>query len=207
MGVVVWPMVELEADDGLASAARIANEDERVEQVCIWANDKDLAQCVIGNRVVQVDRRAKEIRDAAGGAREVRGRAGADSRPAGAGGGRAGRLPRDRRHRQGHGRPAAQPARADRGVSRQRPGSGPRAGACCSSASPRSEPTRRCFTTSMISGGGDPRRVSRPGRRAWEINGCRTEWWRRPARPARAPSDAARCEAWSLQAECPLPAG
>jgi 5'-3' exonuclease len=66
MGVAVWPMVELEADDGLASAARIAAEDERVEQVCIWANDKDLAQCVQGNRVVQVDRRAKEIRDAAG---------------------------------------------------------------------------------------------------------------------------------------------
>ena len=64
MGVAVWPMVELEADDALASAARIAAEDERVEQVCIWANDKDLAQCVRGNRVVQVDRRAKEIRDA-----------------------------------------------------------------------------------------------------------------------------------------------
>jgi 5'-3' exonuclease len=66
MGVAVWPMVELEADDGLASAARIAAEDERVEQVCIWANDKDLAQCVEGTRVVQVDRRAKEIRDADG---------------------------------------------------------------------------------------------------------------------------------------------
>ena len=66
MGVAVWPMVELEADDGLASAARIAAEDERVEQVCIWANDKDLAQCVRENRVVQVDRRAKEIRDADG---------------------------------------------------------------------------------------------------------------------------------------------
>jgi 5'-3' exonuclease len=64
MGVAVWPMVELEADDGLASAARIAALDERVEQVCIWANDKDLAQCVRGSRVVQVDRRAKEIRDA-----------------------------------------------------------------------------------------------------------------------------------------------
>ena len=64
MGVAVWPMVELEADDALASAARIAAEDERVEQVCIWANDKDLAQCVQGNRVVQVDRKAKEIRDA-----------------------------------------------------------------------------------------------------------------------------------------------
>ncbi len=66
MGVAVWPMVELEADDALASAARIAAEDERVEQVCIWANDKDLAQCVREERVVQVDRKAKVIRDAEG---------------------------------------------------------------------------------------------------------------------------------------------
>ncbi|HYC33016.1 MAG TPA: 5'-3' exonuclease H3TH domain-containing protein [Gemmatimonadales bacterium] len=64
MGVVVWPMVELEADDALASAAHLAAGDERVEQVCIWANDKDLAQCVRGARVVQVDRRAKAVRDA-----------------------------------------------------------------------------------------------------------------------------------------------
>ena len=61
MGVAVWPMVELEADDALASAARLAAADERVEKVCIWANDKDLAQCVEGDRVVQVDRRNKEI--------------------------------------------------------------------------------------------------------------------------------------------------
>ncbi len=66
MGVAVWAMVELEADDALASAARLAGEDERVERVCIWANDKDLAQCVRGDRVVQVDRRSKEIRDAEG---------------------------------------------------------------------------------------------------------------------------------------------
>jgi 5'-3' exonuclease len=66
MGVAVWPMVELEADDALASAARLASEDERVEQVCIWANDKDLAQCVRDNRVVQVDRRGKQVRDAEG---------------------------------------------------------------------------------------------------------------------------------------------
>jgi 5'-3' exonuclease len=66
MGVAVWPMVELEADDALASAARIAADDERVDQVCVWANDKDLAQCVRNQRVVQVDRRAKEIRDAEG---------------------------------------------------------------------------------------------------------------------------------------------
>jgi 5'-3' exonuclease len=66
MGVAVWPMVELEADDALASAARLAGADERVEKVCIWANDKDLAQCVQGDRVVQVDRRGREIRDAEG---------------------------------------------------------------------------------------------------------------------------------------------
>ena len=66
MGVVVWPMIELEADDALASAARLAAEDERVEKVCIWANDKDLAQCVRGERVVQMDRRGMEIRDAEG---------------------------------------------------------------------------------------------------------------------------------------------
>lgn len=66
MGVAVWPMVELEADDGLASAARIASGDARVQKVSIWTPDKDLAQCVAGDRVVQVDRRTKEIRDAAG---------------------------------------------------------------------------------------------------------------------------------------------
>ena len=66
MGVVVWPMVELEADDALASASRIAAADKSVDKVCIWTPDKDLAQCVVGDRVVQVDRRAKAIRDAAG---------------------------------------------------------------------------------------------------------------------------------------------
>ena len=65
MGVAVWPMVELEADDALASAAHLAALDPRVEKVCIWANDKDLAQCVRGDRVVQVDRKAKTIRDEA----------------------------------------------------------------------------------------------------------------------------------------------
>jgi 5'-3' exonuclease len=65
MGVAVWPMVELEADDGLASAARIAAADEDVHKVCIWTPDKDLAQCVRGDRVVQVDRKGLRIRDAA----------------------------------------------------------------------------------------------------------------------------------------------
>jgi 5'-3' exonuclease len=66
MGVAVWPMVELEADDALASAARAAAEDDAVKQVCIWTPDKDLAQCVRGNRVVQVLRKAKKILDAEG---------------------------------------------------------------------------------------------------------------------------------------------
>lgn len=66
MGVAVWPMVELEADDGLASAARLAAEDPRVEKVCIWANDKDLAQCVRGDRVVQIIRKGMQIRNADG---------------------------------------------------------------------------------------------------------------------------------------------
>ena len=65
MGVAVWPMVELEADDALASAAHLASADLSVEKVCIWTPDKDLAQCVVGERVVQMDRRASEIRDAA----------------------------------------------------------------------------------------------------------------------------------------------
>jgi 5'-3' exonuclease len=65
MGVAVWPMVELEADDGLASAARIAAADARVRQVCIWTPDKDLAQCVQDARVVQVHRKSNQILDAA----------------------------------------------------------------------------------------------------------------------------------------------
>jgi 5'-3' exonuclease len=64
MGVAVWPMVELEADDALASAAHLAAADERVQKVCIWTPDKDLAQCVQGDRVVQMDRKANQMRDA-----------------------------------------------------------------------------------------------------------------------------------------------
>jgi 5'-3' exonuclease len=66
MGVAVWPMIELEADDALASAAYLASLDETVEKVCIWTPDKDLGQCVRGDRVVQVDRRGKRILDAKG---------------------------------------------------------------------------------------------------------------------------------------------
>ena len=62
LGIAVWAMEELEADDALATAARIAGDDPRVRQVRIWTPDKDLAQCVRGDRVVQVDRKAKAVR-------------------------------------------------------------------------------------------------------------------------------------------------
>src|SRR5690606_18449505 len=64
LGIAVWPMTELEADDALASAAHLAAQDARVQKVCIWTTDKDLAQCVSGDRVVQVDRRANSVRNA-----------------------------------------------------------------------------------------------------------------------------------------------
>jgi 5'-3' exonuclease len=66
MGVTVWPMVELEADDALASAAALASKDRAVQKVCIWTPDKDLAQCVRDDRVVQVDRKSHVIRNAEG---------------------------------------------------------------------------------------------------------------------------------------------
>ena len=66
MGVVVWPMVQYEADDALASAAGKAAQDDRVRQVLICTPDKDLSQCVVGTRVVQLDRRHNILRDEAG---------------------------------------------------------------------------------------------------------------------------------------------
>lgn len=66
MGVVVWPMIDFEADDALASAATKAALDKRVEQVVICTPDKDLSQCVVGTRVVQLDRRREIVRDEAG---------------------------------------------------------------------------------------------------------------------------------------------
>jgi 5'-3' exonuclease len=66
MGVTVWPMTELEADDALASAAHLADQDPRVQKVLVWTPDKDLAQCVRDDRVLQVDRKGGKIRDAAG---------------------------------------------------------------------------------------------------------------------------------------------
>jgi len=66
MGIAVWPMTEFEADDALASAAHLAYQNRRVERIHIWSPDKDLAQCVRSDRVVQVDRRSRKIRDADG---------------------------------------------------------------------------------------------------------------------------------------------
>ncbi len=66
MGIVVWPMIELEADDALAAAAQRSAQDRRVGKVYICTPDKDLAQCVVGERVVQLDRRSGHVRDAAG---------------------------------------------------------------------------------------------------------------------------------------------
>ncbi len=66
MGISVWATVELEADDALASAAAIASNDSRVQKICIWTPDKDLAQCVCDDRIVQVDRRTKVVRNADG---------------------------------------------------------------------------------------------------------------------------------------------
>jgi len=66
MGVLVWPMVEFEADDALASAAAKAAQDDRVRQIIICTPDKDLSQCVVGSRVVQLDRQRKTVRDEAG---------------------------------------------------------------------------------------------------------------------------------------------
>jgi 5'-3' exonuclease len=66
MGIPVWAMTELEADDALASAAAIASRDSRVEKICIWTPDKDLSQCVRDDRIVQVDRRSQAVRNADG---------------------------------------------------------------------------------------------------------------------------------------------
>src|SRR6266403_6068962 len=63
MGVAVWPMIELEADDALASAAHIAAKDKKVQKVAIWTPDKDLAQCIRETRIVQIDGRRKIVRD------------------------------------------------------------------------------------------------------------------------------------------------
>ena len=94
LGVVVWPMVELEADDALASAAAVAADDPEVEQVIICTPDKDLGQCVRGTRVVQLDRRKDIVIDEGGVDRQVRRRPGLHPRLSGAGRRQRGRVPR-----------------------------------------------------------------------------------------------------------------
>jgi len=66
MGVATWPMIELEADDALASAAYLSSLDDRVEKICIWTPDKDLSQCVVNDYVVQIDGRRNIVRNEAG---------------------------------------------------------------------------------------------------------------------------------------------
>ena len=94
LGVVLWPMVELEADDALASAASVAAEDPAVEQVIICTPDKDLAQCVVGERVVQLDRRSGTVMRRGRRVGQVRGRTPLDPRLAGPGRGLRRRVPR-----------------------------------------------------------------------------------------------------------------
>jgi len=94
LGVVVWPMVEFEADDALAAAAAMAAADARVEQVVVCTPDKDLAQCVRGDRIVQLDRRTRELRDEAAVRKKFGVPTGFDSRLAGARGRQRRRLPR-----------------------------------------------------------------------------------------------------------------
>ena len=118
MGVTVWPMVELEADDALASAAAIAARDSRVQKICIWTPDKDLAQCVRAQRVVQVDRKTKSIRDADGVRAKFARESRADSRLPRLGGRQRGRLSGHPGNRaQGRCQPA-HAIRQDRGLSR-----------------------------------------------------------------------------------------
>jgi hypothetical protein len=172
MGVVVWPMVELEADDGLASAARIAAEDERVGKVAIWTPDKDLAQCVRGTRVVQIDGRRKTIRDAAG----VREKFGVDPP-----------LIPDLLALVGD---AAMVIPGSRGLARRRPRScsiytvrsrtfrgrfsadRSAISRCFSRTSRRCARTRRCSTMSMCCAGEVPRRLLPSGQSGWRRRGC-----------------------------------
>ena len=124
MGVVVFPMVEFEADDALAAAAAVAAADPRVARVLICTPDKDLAQCVFGERVVQFDRRARQMRDEAGVVEEVRRAAGVDPRLPRAGRRLRRRLPGPARLGRQVGGGGAGALRAHRARSRIAPRSG-----------------------------------------------------------------------------------
>ena len=153
-------------------AAHLAALDERVERVCIWANDKDLAQCVRGTHVVQMDRKSYGDPRRGRGEEEVRRGAGADPRLPRAGGRSAGRVPRASTGS------ARRPRRAcSTGTGRSRTflrrfwGAGARR-RCCSRRSPRCERMRRCSGTWTSSSGGGPRRSSRGGWGGWGMDDC-----------------------------------
>ena len=171
---LVWPMVELEADDALAAAARIASEDDAVQQVCIWTPDKDLAQCVRGDEVVQVDRRSNSVRNAAG----VREKFGVDPerhpRPAGARRRRGRRLPGHSRHRQGHGGAARQPPRRDRGIPARGARRQARARAAVQGPRDAASLRARCCARSTSSAGAARQRRSTPGRSDSATAACST---------------------------------
>ena len=131
-----------------------------VEKVCIWTPDKDLAQCVRGDRVVQVDRRSQKIRNADGSAREVRGGARADSRFSRARRRQRGRLSGHPRDWAGHRGAAAQSIRRHRRLSRRRCSASAATRRCSSRSSRRCGPTRRSSTTSTSFAGAAPLRRS-----------------------------------------------
>ena len=164
MGVAAWPMVELEADDALASAAHLASKDERVEKVCIWTPDKDLAQCVVGDRVVQVDRRSGRFAMRRG-FRRSSGSLRHSSRIILPSSATPPTAILDAGHRSQDGRTLDRPARpSSRNFPRARLA---RTGsACCSSRrSRRSAPMRRCLTMWSSSDGAVPAQHSLRRRR------------------------------------------
>ena len=167
MGIVVWPMVELEADDALASAARLAAADERVEKVCIWTPDKDLAQCVEGDRVVQMHRKDQRHPRCRSRSAEVRRGARAHSGLPRFGRRQRRRLSRDRRHRRGRRRAPHPAVRCDREIS---PGSAGQRAPCdgasfqeARDSSDRCETFYRCRRSALAS---SDRCVCRLGGRA-----------------------------------------
>ena len=182
-GVVVWPMVEFEADDALAAAAVAAARDARVERVIICTPDKDLAQCVRGTRIVQLNRRTRVMRDEAGVIAEVRRLARVDPRLPGAGGRRGRRIsgparlggevvggrPRQVRPSRVHSGGLARVERERRQRERARTHARHASGTarCSFEHSPHCEPTSRCSTTWTSCDGPARHPPSLPSRHDW----------------------------------------
>ncbi len=215
MGVTTWAMVEWEADDALGAAAAVADADERVEQVLIVTPDKDLGQCVRGDRVVQYDRRKREIYfDESAVDDEVRCRPGIDPRLPRSGRRHRRRVPRDRRlgsevggarcsARYGHleadpGRVGlvgrARSARGREAVE-ERCSDNYRAARCCSAGSPPSSSTFRSGPSTIGGGRVRPRRSPRPPK----ISAL-------PASPSGPPASPIACPADPDLASDPRPA-